>query len=178
MPFKGRQNCLQVWSNALLENILIHCLINFLSYVYIAAWWSSSTRGCQINNSRTSIVSNFLYPFSNMWDGARQISKFCFGKLSSNLLKPKCYLCSYRTFCLFVLSTRLLSIHRSIWSYIQGFPNSGREWWETEILLGGNFLTGWKEPEEEWFWQFEPFSKLKTAFREYWTSIKIKINMT
>ena len=26
--------------------------------------------------------------------------------------------------------------------------------------------------------QFEPFSKLKTAFREYWTSVKIKINMT
>ena len=26
--------------------------------------------------------------------------------------------------------------------------------------------------------QFEPFSKLKTAFCEYWTSIKIKINMT
>ena len=34
-----------------------------------------------------------------------------------------------------------------------------------------------EEPEEEWFWQFKPFSKLKTAFREYWTSIKIKINM-
>ena len=35
----------------------------------------------------------------------------------------------------------------------------------------------WREPEE-WFWWFEPFSKLKTAFCEYWTSIKTKTNMT
>ena len=41
-----------------------------------------------------------------------------------------------------------------------------------------NFFTGWREPEEEWFWRFEPFSKLETAFSEYWASIKIKINMT
>ena len=34
------------------------------------------------------------------------------------------------------------------------------------------------EHEEEGFWQFEPFSKLKAAFCENWTSIKIKINMT
>ena len=39
------------------------------------------------------------------------------------------------------------------------------------------FFTGWRQPEEEWFWQFELFSKLKTAFCEYRTSIKIKINM-
>ena len=42
----------------------------------------------------------------------------------------------------------------------------------------GEFLTGWNEPGEKWFWQFEPFSKLKVAFRECWTSIKIKINIT
>ena len=29
----------------------------------------------------------------------------------------------------------------------------------------------------EWFCQVEPFSKLKKAFCEYWTSTKIKINM-
>ena len=42
---------------------------------------------------------------------------------------------------------------------------------------GGNFFTGWWEPEEEWFWfwRFEPFSKVKTAFCEYWTSIEIKL---
>ena len=45
------------------------------------------------------------------------------------------------------------------------------------ILLGERiFFTGWREPEE-WFWWFEHFSKLKTAFCEYWTSLKIKINM-
>ena len=53
-----------------------------------------------------------------------------------------------------------------------------RGWRESKILLVGDFFTGWREPEEEWFWQFEPFSKLKTAFCEYWTSIKMKINMT
>ena len=42
----------------------------------------------------------------------------------------------------------------------------------------GGRVTGWREPEEEWFWWFEPFSMLKTAFHECWTSIKIKINMT
>ena len=36
----------------------------------------------------------------------------------------------------------------------------------------------WWEPEEEWLWPFKPFSKLKTAFYEYWTSSKIKISMT
>ena len=35
-----------------------------------------------------------------------------------------------------------------------------------------NFFTGWWENEQEWFWPFEPFSKLKTA------SFKIKISMT
>ena len=42
----------------------------------------------------------------------------------------------------------------------------------------GGRVTRWREPEEEWFWWFEPFSMLKTAFHECWTSIKIKINMT
>ena len=50
--------------------------------------------------------------------------------------------------------------------HLQGFLNSRKGWWwwvgGLEILMG----------------QFEPFSKLKTAFCEYWTSIKIKINMT
>ena len=35
----------------------------------------------------------------------------------------------------------------------------------------------WWEPEEEWFWRFESFLKLKTAFCEYWTSIKTKFSM-
>ena len=41
----------------------------------------------------------------------------------------------------------------------------------------GDFVTRWWEPAE-WFWWFKAFSKLKTAFCEYWTSIKIKINVT
>ena len=42
----------------------------------------------------------------------------------------------------------------------------------------GDFFTRWWESEEEWFWRFKNFSKLKTAFCEYWTSIKIKISLT
>ena len=41
----------------------------------------------------------------------------------------------------------------------------------------GDFFTRWWEPEQEWFWQSKKFLKLKTAFCEYWTSIKIKISM-
>ena len=39
-------------------------------------------------------------------------------------------------------------------------------------------ITGWLEPKEEWFWPFEPFSELKTAFCEYWKLIDSKISMT
>ena len=45
-------------------------------------------------------------------------------------------------------------------------------------FIVGKFFTRWREPEEAWFRQFEPFSKLKTAFCEYWISIKMNINMT
>ena len=41
----------------------------------------------------------------------------------------------------------------------------------------GDFFTRWWESEEEWFWWFKNFSKLKTAFCEYWTSLKTKISM-
>ena len=41
----------------------------------------------------------------------------------------------------------------------------------------GNFSTGWWESETKWFWQLEPFSKLKTTFCKYWTLTKIKISM-
>ena len=47
-----------------------------------------------------------------------------------------------------------------------------------ENFAAGNFFTGWWKPEEESFLQFEPSSKLKTAFCEYWTSIKIKLSIT
>ena len=33
-----------------------------------------------------------------------------------------------------------------------------------KFYCGGIFLTKWRKPEEEWFWQFEPFSKLKNSF--------------
>ena len=55
------------------------------------------------------------------------------------------------------------------------FPTVGRGDWK---LHWGDFFMGWWEPEEEWFSRFKPFSKLKSAFYEYWTSIKIKISMT
>ena len=54
------------------------------------------------------------------------------------------------------------------------FCASGDEW---KILLG-NFFIEWWEPEEEWFWPFKPFLKLKTTFCKYWRLIKIKISKT
>ena len=47
-----------------------------------------------------------------------------------------------------------------------------------KFYWGKIFFTKWRELQEEWFWWFEPFSKLKTTFCEYWISIKMKINMT
>ena len=59
---------------------------------------------------------------------------------------------------------------------MRGIPPSGVH---SEILLGeSSIFLPVGEPEEEWFWPFEPFPKLKTAFCEYWTPIKIKISMT
>ena len=68
---------------------------------------------------------------------------------------------------------------------VQNFPKSGKGWVGKSSPVGGwnrkfywgDFFTGWREPEEAWFWRFEPFSKLKTAFCESCTSIKIKIGM-
>ena len=47
----------------------------------------------------------------------------------------------------------------------------------------GNFarmdcFSGCWESEEEWFWPFEPFSKLEITLCKYWTLFKIKISMT
>ena len=80
---------------------------------------------------------------------------------------------------IYVLAGSYLCISmRWFWLFLaifQGFPNNGKGW-------GGKsprpYWVKGKEPEEEWFWLFDFFSKIKTALCEYWTSIKIKINMT
>ena len=77
--------------------------------------------------------------------------------------------------------------HQIIWW--QGFSNIVKEWVKTttpppppfgglENFTGVNFFIGCWEPEEEWFWLFKPFSKLKMTFCKYWASSKIKISMT
>ena len=38
-----------------------------------------------------------------------------------------------------------------------------------------DFFVGWWKSVQEWFWPFKPFSKLKTPFCKYWTSIKPKL---
>ena len=42
-------------------------------------------------------------------------------------------------------------------------------------FAAGIFFIGWWEPEEEWFWTFEPFSKVKITFK---IKLEIKISMT
>ena len=44
-------------------------------------------------------------------------------------------------------ATKPLQGGRSLMS--QGFPNSGKAWEESEILLGGGGGTGWWEPGKE-----------------------------
>ena len=86
-------------------------------------------------------------------------------------------ICQDRLFgsCLYVLSLSsvlgsFIHMYCDTGSLGKCTPASGNQ-----KFYGGSFLPDW-EPEEEWFWQSEPFLKLKTALCEYWTSIKIKIN--
>ena len=75
-----------------------------------------------------------------------------------------------------VLRTRFCKKH--------SFPNNIKGWGnfvpvETNgKFCLGIFFIGWWEPEEEWFWPFKPFLKLKTTFCKYWRLIKIKISKT
>ena len=67
----------------------------------------------------------------------------------------------------------IISVFRIVWRGKQkNFLNRG-----IGNFAGGIFFQWW-ESDKEWFWRFEPVSKLKTRFRKYWTSIKIKISMT
>ena len=69
---------------------------------------------------------------------------------------------------------------------MQGFPNSSKEKGglvNLSLPVEGqgieNFAVGdffyWVVRTEKWFLWSEPFSKVKTAFCEYWTSIEIKL---
>ena len=64
--------------------------------------------------------------------------------------------------------------------------SDGKKWgvraispeWELEILIECiKICIGLREPEKKLFWPLKPFSKLKTTFCNYWTSVKIKISM-
>ena len=58
-----------------------------------------------------------------------------------------------------------------------------RGWWTLPQMRAiENFaireiFIGLWESGEEWFWLFEPFSKLKTTFSKHWILIEIRINM-
>ena len=58
----------------------------------------------------------------------------------------------------------LVKEEQQILCELQGFPNSSKRCVVNSLSnLGGRGVTGWREPGEEWFWHFKPFSKLKTA---------------
>ena len=64
-------------------------------------------------------------------------------------------------------------------SSLQSFPNSVKMCVCVCVCWGeANFAEVIFYRMKEWFWQFKPFSKLKTSFYEWWTSIKIKNSMT
>ena len=91
----------------------------------------------------------------NIWNKIEKSSKI--GQHKKSLIS---------TFQCFLTVIGKICLDKYTGHHLQGFLNSRKGWWwwvgRLEILMG----------------QFEPFSKLKTAFCEYWTSIKIKINMT
>ena len=68
---------------------------------------------------------------------------------------------------------------------VQGFPNNSKEWVKGKfppsardfLLRGESLLAGGNQRRSD-FDQLKPFSKLKIAFCEYWTSIKAKISVT
>ena len=83
--------------------------------------------------------------------------------------------------CTFILLA-FLHCNKNI-EFLSGFLMSFIRVFQIAVRGGGwnftgGFFTRWRKPEEEYFWWFKPFSKLKTAICECWTSIKIKINMT
>ena len=45
-------------------------------------------------------------------------------------------------------------------------------------FTGGDIFSRGREPEEEWFWWFEPFSKLKTVFINTEHQLKSKLTRT
>ena len=62
--------------------------------------------------------------------------------------------------------------------FIDDVTNHGFPKYRLRVEGNGKFCWGIfyqvVESEEEWFWPFKPFSKLKTTFCKYWTSIKMK----
>ena len=88
-------------------------------------------------------------PMQNIWNKLEKSSKT--GQDKKSLIS---------TFACFLTATAIVS-------FLEGRLGTA----------GGIFFTRWWEPDKEWLWWFENFSKLKTAFCEYWTSIKTKISV-
>ena len=63
----------------------------------------------------------------------------------------------------------------------QGFSNSATVMGGVGMInfvRGRHYFMGCWEPEDECFWPFKSFPKLKTTICKHWTLIKIKIGMT
>ena len=82
------------------------------------------------------------------------------------------------SFCLYYLYYDVFQVYEFLcqldcFCEEQGFSNTIKGWgispsWRgMGNFAGGNFLIGWWKSEEECFWPFEPFSKLKTTFGKY-----------
>ena len=88
------------------------------------------------------------------------------------------YFWSSIQFCYCVFQWLISSTEIYLILLLQSFPNSdkgqGKYW---KLYLGEFVLAGEGNLRRGWFRQSELFSKLKTGFCEYWTPIKIKINI-
>ena len=87
---------------------------------------------------------------------------------------------------------KVATLHFYITSFFMFIPPSSKRIWypspTSDSIFGTlplkkkgrgfNYAVGRRESDEEWFWRFELFLKLKTTFCTYWLSIKIKFSMT
>ena len=84
--------------------------------------------------------------------------------IPSTLFTPGFFLENWVLWLLFILVSDTQSASIRVFQIAERGGGEISPTGELESLLGGDFFIGRREPDEEWFWPFEPFSKLKAGF--------------
>ena len=148
------------------------------SYIFYCFWVIKGSKILPPTQIRVKVGC-----FQKFWKKKINVYKTMFS--SSNILS-ELFLCIYHSIHFlstesncntWFASTQHLSLIADLWRYTVSSiaVRSGRGRGVNYPPVGGNrkfcwreiTLPGWWKPEEEWFWRFQPFSKLTTAFCEY-----------